>query len=83
MANFGTIFNQLPRLERIVAGVENGKPGIPPCRCCGGKLGLMDGITEAVREGVDIHTRCILKHWTKHDKNINATRCKDSKTQIN
>jgi len=58
------------RLERIA-------PKIPPCRCCGNTLGIMDGITEAVREGVGIHTRCIPKHWNIHGKGKNTGRCSE------
>ena len=58
------------RLERIA-------PRIPPCRCCGKKLGILDGINQAVRDGIGIHTRCIPTHWSKHDKGINAGRCKE------
>jgi len=64
------IEDQIERLERIT-------PEIPPCRCCGKALSILDGITEAVREGVGIHTRCIPKHWGKHSKHINNARCKE------
>ena len=72
MGNIGTIENQLARLERIKRELL---PKIPPCRCCGGMLGILDGISDAVLEGVGIHTRCIPKHWGKHSKNINAAKC--------
>jgi len=65
-----SIDNQIERLERIA-------PRIPPCRCCGKKLGILDGVNQAVRDGIGIHTRCIPKHWSKHDKGINAGRCKE------
>ena len=52
---------------------------IPPCRCCGGTLGIMDGIGTAVAEGVGIHTRCIPKHWTNHAHRKNASRCHEFK----
>lgn len=58
------------RLERVV-------PKIPPCRCCGGDLGIMDGITQAVRDAVGIHTRCIPKHWGNHSHGRSAARCKE------
>jgi hypothetical protein len=64
------IEDQIERLERIT-------PLIPPCRCCGKALSILDGITDAVREGVGIHTRCIPKHWGKHSKHINNARCKE------
>ena len=67
------IEDQLERLERITQEI----PQIPPCRCCGKALSILDGITEAVREGVGIHTRCIPKHWSKHSKRINTARCKE------
>ena len=77
MSNLGVIDNQLPRLERIA----NQLPRVPLCRCCGGTLGILDGITDAVREGVGIHTRCIPKHWGKHDKGINSKRCREFKKE--
>ena len=64
------IDDQIERLERIT-------PLIPPCRCCGKALSILDGITEAVREGVGIHTRCIPQHWGKHSKHINNARCRE------
>ena len=67
-----SIDNQIERLERIAPITA-----VPPCRCCGKKLGILDGINQAVRDGIGIHTRCIPKHWSKHDKGINAGRCKD------
>ena len=67
------IEDQLERLERITQEI----PQIPPCRCCGKALSILDGITETVREGVGIHTRCIPKHWGKHSKRINNARCKE------
>ena len=68
-----SIDNQIERLERIA-------PRIPLCRCCGKKLGILDGI-DAVRYGIGIHTICIPKHWSKHDKGINAGRCKNLSTR--
>ena len=65
-----SIDNQIARLERIV-------PNIPPCRCCGRDLGIMDGITQAVRDGWGIHTRCIPKHWDKHSRGKAAARCEE------
>ena len=65
-----SIEEQIVRLERIA-------PSIPPCRCCGGTLGILDGITDAVREGVGIHTRCIPKHWNLHAKGKNPGRCSE------
>jgi len=65
-----SIEDQIVRLERIA-------PNIPPCRCCGGTLGILDGITDAVREGVGIHTRCIPKHWNLHAKGKNPGRCSE------
>ena len=69
MADFATI----DRLIRLAPTV----PRIPPCRCCGGTLGIMDGITDAVRDGVGIHTRCIPKHGGKHMHGRNAARCRE------
>lgn len=39
------------------------------CRCCGGPVYNSDQYP--------IHTRCIPKHWDKHAKGINASRCKE------
>ena len=64
------IDDQIARLERIT-------PLIPPCRCCGKALSILDGITEAVREGVGIHFECIPNHWGKHSKQINKSRCRE------
>jgi len=72
MSNIGVIDNQLPRLKRIAKQ-------IPLCRCCAGRLGIFDGITDAVRENVGIHTRCIPKHWDKHSKGINTGKCQEFK----
>ena len=63
----------LEQLERIAQEI----PQIPPCRCCGKALSILDGITDAVRDGVGIHTRCIPKHWSKHSKHINGARCRE------
>jgi hypothetical protein len=71
------IDNQVARgisLEQVV-------PRIPPCRCCGKALGILDGISEAVREGAGIHTRCIPKHNGKHTHGINAARCQDTQNK--
>ena len=40
-----------------------------PCRCCGENVMTFDGHP--------IHTLCIPKHWTKHVKARNASRCKE------
>ena len=45
------------------------------CRCCGKNLGL-----ERFMDDAPIHTRCIPKHWGKHSKEINASRCKEFKS---
>jgi hypothetical protein len=63
--------DQVARLERIV-------PNIPPCRCCGRDLGIMDGITQAVRDGWGIHTRCMPKHWGSHSHGKKPARCRNS-----
>ena len=39
------------------------------CRCCGKPIWNSDGHP--------IHTACIRKHWGKHAKGINASRCKE------
>lgn len=43
------------------------------CRCCG-KAG-----SNRIESLIDapIHTMCIPKHWGKHAKGVNATRCKE------
>lgn len=45
-----------------------------PCRCCGKEAFRFPG-EERMPEV--IHTRCIPKHWGKHSKGINASRCKE------
>lgn len=37
------------------------------CRCCGGALWTHDGHP--------IHTGCIVKHWDRHAKGINISKC--------
>ena len=64
------IENQLERLARVT-------PRIPPCRCCGGALGILDGIGTAVAEGIGLHTRCIPTHWGEHSSYANASRCRE------
>ena len=41
------------------------------CRCCNKPVFHSDG--------APIHTMCIPKHWDKHAKGINASRCKEFK----
>lgn len=53
---------------------------IPLCRCCGKNLGIMDGISDAWRDGgVGIHTLCIFKHRSKHKKGKNKSKCVEFK----
>lgn len=65
------------QLERVAAEIDLVKAVIDQnprlCRCCGENL-------RTFFERVDrspIHTRCIPKHWGKHGKGINASRCKE------
>ena len=43
------------------------------CRCCGKKVFPLDDSP--------IHTKCIGKHWSKHDKGISNSRCKEFKNK--
>ena len=43
------------------------------CRCCG-KNGFFSDLH-------NIHTRCIPKHWDKHAKSINNSRCHEFKAK--
>ena len=73
-----SIEEQIVRLERIA-------PNIPPCRCCGRDLSIIEQLmhgTEATQHGlsiasVAIHTRCIPKHWNLHAKGKNTGRCSE------
>jgi len=73
-----SIEDQITRLERIA-------PNIPPCRCCGRQLGIIEEIMhiqECTSHGISfdsvaIHTRCILKHWSNHSLGRSASRCKE------
>jgi len=56
------------RLMRRVPLVRS-NPGQVLCRCCGKPVYNTDGHP--------IHTKCIPKHWGKHAKGINASRCKE------
>jgi len=49
------------------------------CRCCGKNLGLERFIDNLNVTAIvaPIHTRCIPKHWGKHAKGVNASRCKE------
>ena len=44
---------------------------LPICRCC--------GKTVYASDKHPIHTKCIVKHWSKHAKGINNSRCKEYK----
>ena len=47
---------------------------LPTCRCCG------KTVYDFFRsEGKSIHIKCIVKHWKKHSKGINNSRCKEFK----
>ena len=73
-----SIDNQVTRLERIA-------PNIPPCRCCGRDLGIVEQLMhgqECASQGISIasvaiHTRCIPKHGDKHSHGKRPTRCKE------
>ena len=45
------------------------------CRCCGKALNR-GGETH---DGYYIHTLCVGKHWDKHSKGINKSRCREFK----
>ena len=42
------------------------------CRCCGKLVLNLDGYP--------IHTKCIVKHWSKHSNGVNASRCHEFKS---
>ena len=41
------------------------------CRCCGAKVISSDGYP--------IHTRGMVKHWDRHAKGVNVSRCVEFK----
>jgi hypothetical protein len=41
------------------------------CRCCGKSVFTFDG--------TPLHTACIPRHWGKHARGVNASRCKEFK----
>jgi len=43
------------------------------CRCCGKPLSVF----EKALDNSPIHTLCVYKHWAKHDRGINASRCRE------
>ena len=47
------------------------------CRCCGKEVYYF------LIDNSPIHTKCIGKHWSKHCKGINNTRCKEFKNYKN
>jgi hypothetical protein len=52
---------------------NNEKDTIPICRCCGKPLYRR----EELLDRHPIHTMCMVKHWTRHNRGINASRCKE------
>ena len=44
------------------------------CRCCGHPVYASDQ--------APIHTRCIVRHWTKHAKGKNVRRCREFSKMI-
>ena len=44
------------------------------CRCCGHPVYASDQ--------APIHTRCIVRHWTKHAKGKHARRCREFSKMI-
>jgi hypothetical protein len=47
------------------------RPYYMRCRCCGKSVFSYDGHP--------IHTSCIPKHWGKHARGVNASRCQEFK----
>ena len=45
------------------------------CRCCGKPVNNFERIIRW--DGYPIHTRCIPKHWGKHQRDVNNTRCRE------
>jgi len=53
------------------------------CRCCGkyaqpwlSYVNVIQGVTKEV----NIHTKCIEKHWGRHERGVNDSRCKEFST---
>ena len=47
---------------------------IVDCDCCGKTLITSDNCA--------LHTKCIPRHWSKHSKGINNSRCKEFKHYV-
>jgi len=47
------------------------EPFIQKCRCCNKPVLNSDGYP--------IHTKCIVRHWSKHAHGVNASRCHEFK----
>ena len=45
------------------------------CRCCGKALNP----GREANDGYYIHTLCMVRHWDKHSKGINKSRCREFK----
>ena len=65
------ILNQVQRLSRIA--IDD-----PICRCCGQLLTGYAVLDYYANDRQGIHTfPCITRHWGKHSKGINASRCRE------
>ena len=50
------------------------------CRCCGKYAHPFFSYSykeNGRKKYVNIHTRCIVKHWNRHDRGVNASRCRE------
>lgn len=51
--------------------------GSEKCRCCGDYVPAWYAYGD--NSEFNIHTMCIAKHWGKHAKHVNHSRCKEFK----
>jgi hypothetical protein len=62
--------------DNVHASLDRIAATLPPpvmCRCCGKPILGLDRLLDRH----PIHTRCIPKHWGRHSRGVNATRCKE------
>ena len=45
------------------------------CRCCSKPVYSSDKYQDDWGRDLKIHTKCIVKHWSKHSKGLNNSRC--------